>query len=368
MTQNKMLTLFCIRPRGFNIGNDAIFVAMQHFIYKAFGRQVNLLSLPATSRYESQAKAGLTKRVIHEINQYGDGVIIGGGNLFENGELDVDLNALGALETPMMVFSVSWGRIYNRRDELVRRTDAMSDTILREVNKRANYSLSRDGATMDQVHKVGATNAVLGGCPTMYLNLQADRIPVATLNETGEKPVLISVRTPNLMNVSLSRQASVQDDVRRMVAALRQRGVKDIRLLCHDHRDLAFAASFGDLPYHYTDDVYAYLGLLRGCALNITYRLHSALPCLSFGIPTIKISYDERALSLFETLGLGAWNINMVTCGDVVSEVMRRYDDMSAFDAVRKQAEPTWNNLYDVQDKAFSDFARDVRAYAEGRP
>jgi hypothetical protein len=57
-----MINLFCVRPKGFNVGNDVIFMGMQHFIYKAFGEVVNLISLPATSRYESQAKAGLPIR------------------------------------------------------------------------------------------------------------------------------------------------------------------------------------------------------------------------------------------------------------------------------------------------------------------
>src|SRR5665647_1466823 len=117
-----MITLFCVRPKGFNVGNDAIYLGMQHFLYEAFGEVVNLVSLPATKRYDSVAHAGLTARSIHEINQYGDGVIVGGGNLYENGELDVDLDALEALRVPLMLFSLSRGRIYGRRDELVDRT------------------------------------------------------------------------------------------------------------------------------------------------------------------------------------------------------------------------------------------------------
>ena len=31
-----MINLFCIRPKGFNVGNDAIFQGTRHFLYKAF--------------------------------------------------------------------------------------------------------------------------------------------------------------------------------------------------------------------------------------------------------------------------------------------------------------------------------------------
>ena len=86
-----MVNIFCIRPKGFNIGNDVIYQGTLAFLQASFGSQVNVISLPATSRYESQAKAGLTPRTVHEINQYGHGVIVGGGNLYENGELQVHL-------------------------------------------------------------------------------------------------------------------------------------------------------------------------------------------------------------------------------------------------------------------------------------
>ena len=129
-----MINLFCIRPKGFNVGNDAIFIGLQNFVYKTFGEVVNLIVLPATSKYESQAKAGLTGKTIYEINQFGHGVIIGGGNLYENGELEVGLDALDTLEVPLMLFSLSRGRIYNHRYQLVNRTDAMPLRVIRGLH------------------------------------------------------------------------------------------------------------------------------------------------------------------------------------------------------------------------------------------
>ena len=172
-----MINLFCIRPKGFNVGNDAIYLGMQHFIYSAFGEVVNLITLPATSRYESQAKAGLTSRTIYEINQYGHGVIIGGGNLFENGELDVQLDALGALEVPLMIFSVSRGRIYNRQLDLVRRTDTMPDRILKALDDRSDFVLLRDEATAAHMASIGCRNTTVGACPTIYLDRMMHRLP-----------------------------------------------------------------------------------------------------------------------------------------------------------------------------------------------
>lgn len=350
-----MRTLFCIRPRGFNVGNDAIYAGMQHFLYEAFGEVVNLISIPATTRYDSVAYAGLTARSIHEINQYGHGVIVGGGNLYENGELDVNLDALGALQVPLMLFSLSRGRVYDRRGELIDRTDAMPVRVVSALNEKASISLARDDATGDYLRSIGFADAVVGGCPTCYLDLIADRLP--KLKEPDRADVLLSIRNPALMNVSTKRQAQVHGDVERIIGFLREQGHSDIRLLCHDHRDVAFAASFDGIDYVYTGDVYSYLAMLRSCKLNVTYRLHAAIPCLSFGVPTIKISYDERALSLMDTIGFGEWNIDMVQEPDVVAAVADRYARLGELDGIRTAARPIWDDKYAVMSDAFREFA-----------
>lgn len=355
-----MINLFCIRPQGFNVGNDVIFLGLQHFLRMAFGEVVNLISLPATSRYESQAKAGLTGKTIYEINQYGHGVIVGGGNLYENGELDVNLDALPSLEVPLLLFSLSRGRIYNRRHQLVSRTDAMPERVIQALHRKACRSLARDQATFTFLQRIGC-DPILGGCPTIFVDRLADRLPA--LAECDRNTALISVRNPALMSIPLETQARVYQDVLAIIALLRREGYADVRLLCHDHRDIAFAASFPDIDYVYTGDVDTYLALLRACAINVTYRLHSMLPCLSFGTPTIKISYDERALSLVDTLGLGDWNIDMMQTRDVAGKVRDRYRHLKDLRTLRSSVRPVWEQLHTSMLDGFRHFAQEVRAY-----
>ena len=85
-----MINLFSIRPKGFNIGNDVIYLGVNHFIRQAFKENYNVISLPATGKYESQRKSGLSSQTVYEINQFGHGVVVGGGNLYENGELEIN--------------------------------------------------------------------------------------------------------------------------------------------------------------------------------------------------------------------------------------------------------------------------------------
>jgi polysaccharide pyruvyl transferase WcaK-like protein len=354
-----MINLFCIRPKGFNVGNDAIYLGLQHFLYGAFGEVVNLISLPATAKYESHATAGLTAKTIYEINQYGHGVIVGGGNLYENGELTVDLEALDSLEVPLMLFSLSRGRVYNRQCQLVDRTDALPDRVLRALDRQASVALFRDTATGEYLQQLGCQHHAVGGCPTIFLERMAHRLP--EIPATGSRTALVSVRHPSLMSIPLRRQSHVYGDVLAIVEQLVAGGYDDVRLLCHDHRDLSFAASFPDLEYVYTGDVFTYLAMLRQCSLSVGYRLHAFLPCQAFGVPAINISYDERAASLVETVGLGEWNINMIRQPDVAAQVADRLARLDDLSAIRSHIQPRWNALYQSLAGGFAEFARCVR-------
>jgi len=358
-----MFTIFNVRPKALNVGNDIIGQATRLFIQRAFRQVPNIITIPATNRYESHATGGLTARMIYEINQYGHGVIVGGGNLYENGELDVNLDALEALAPPVMLFSLSMGRVYARGNRLVRRTDAMPDRTCRALNAKAAVSLARDEATLAHLHGIGAKNAQLGGCPTLYLDALGDRLPA--LDADDRDLTLISVRNPALMNVPLQVQSRVRGDLLAMTDFLRARGHERIRLLCHDYRDIPFAASFPGLAYQYVEDSLTLLALFRHCRLNVTYRLHSALPCLAFGRPFIPISYDERALSAIATVGLGAWNIDMVLTKDVPGAVAERYGRLGDLDKLRREAQGRWSELRSTLEAGFDTFARAVGAYAE---
>jgi len=356
------MNVFCIRPKGFNVGNDAIFLGLQAALTEGFGCFVNLITLPATSRYESQARGGLTSKTIHEINQYGDGVVVGGGNLYENGELDLNVNALRCLEPPMMLFSLSRGRIYNRLDELVERTDVMSDASIIALNKAATFSLARDEATLAYLKSLQLEKPLLGGCPTIYLDRIRDRLP--DIADADRGCTLVSIRHPSLMNISLQRQIRVPEEINQILRLLRQQGHDDVRLLCHDHRDIPFAASFGGVPYVYIADPFAYLALLKGCRLNVTYRVHSALPCMALGTPFIKLSYDERAVSLMKTVGFGDWNIDLVRSRSVLDDVADRLAHLDQIATIKATAKPLWSALRQTQDTAMGQFAKRVREYA----
>jgi hypothetical protein len=353
-----VLNIFIIRPKGFNIGNDIIYLGLNHFVRSAFGEAINLISLPATSRYEIHKKAGITGQTVYEVNQYGSGLIVGGGNLYENGELEIAAPALKALEVPLMLFSLSRGKIFNQNLRLVDRTDVMSDERIIMLHERANISLSRDKATKEYIDGLGCSS-ILGGCPTLFINEAPHH--VVPLPEGGGTDALISVRTPTLMSIPISYQFKVREDVMRIIDYLRSHGYKNVKILCHDHRDIPFAASFAGIEYLYTEDAYTYLTFLKNTRLSIAYRLHAFLPCLSFDVPTIKISYDQRAFSMVETIGLEEWNVSLFE-ENLVNEVIARINALDELNVLKRKLESTvWKSLHDAITENLRIFASMVK-------
>jgi polysaccharide pyruvyl transferase WcaK-like protein len=258
-----------------------------------------------------------------------------------------------------MLISLSRGRIYNRSGDLVDRTDVMPDARIAALHDKADVSLVRDRATLEHVRSLGCLGARLGGCPTITLGEVAGRLPAAPAPDAGG--VLLSVRNPQLMNIPLSVQSRVHEQVRDLIRLLSAHG--RVRLLCHDHRDLPFAASFRGTEYLYTDDVAQYLSLVRAADLVVTYRLHSLIPAAAFGTPAVSISYDERAMSCIETIGLGDWDIELMQ-GDVVAQVQDRLARLDEFDRLCAEAEPVWAALRSEMAAGLSLFKDAVNAYA----
>jgi len=344
-----MITLFCVRPRGLNIGNDTIFLGLRHLLRGAFDDIVNIVQIPA--------EEGMEARTIHEMNLYGHGVVVGGGNLYENGQLSIDTNALRALRPPLMLFSLSHGRIYDKLHELVRRTDAMPDSRVLALHEQAALSLARDDATLAYLRALGLDRPLLGGCPSLLVD-QIDNAPVASAG------CLLAIRNPALMSIPLRHQTRLHTILVDLIAALEAGGAGPVRILCHDTRDVAFASSLADVEYILADDAYAQLALLRAAPLVVTFRLHAFLPCISFGTPAINISYDERSLSLVRTIGMESWDIDLIHSSDVVAEVRNRCARLGDYAALREATKPRRDELEATMRAQTAEFARLVTEYA----
>lgn len=360
-----MFVIANIRPIGHNVGNTAINFALRNMLYDTFGRLVTIIEFPATSVHESSAKAGLTKKTIHEINRYADGVIVGGGNLYENDEIVVDPVALNNLLPPLMLFSNSRGRIYGRDSQLHDRTDVIADTKLKGLLAASNISLSRDSATVDYTRNLGCDDQ-LGYCPTINTKSYVERIPALPKNEYVG--ALISIRTPSLMNIPVRYQSKVGNDLEKFIDTLFESGHKRVRILCNDSRDLDFAQQFKgsrNVDTLYTNDVYEYLAVLRDASIVVSYRLHATLPSISMGTPVVNVTYDERAHCLSNDLGISSAGANLVTDADFCSQICEKISTGGYTKTRHDENSQLWDEISKFQYEKLAEFKELVAQYVQ---
>ena len=114
----------------------------------------------------------------------------------------------------------------------------------------------------------------------------------------------------------------------------------------------------------YTDDVYQYFSLLKQARMVVSYRLHASLPALSFGRPTLNITYDERATCLFEDLNLGEYSINMIDNSDNFrTDLIAKLSKLSDLDMVSVSSTKAWSNACALHADIFNNFNELVRNY-----
>jgi len=323
------LNIFFVRPTTRNIGNDVIGYAAAELLYEVFGVETNIVSIPAL---KGPQFGGLVPRQIYDMNRLADGVVVGGGNLLENGQLSYDAQAVEALRPPMMLMALSHGRITGRSGGLEDRTDALHPSVIRHLVRRSAVAMVRDNASQAILRDLGS-EVVVGGCPTLFL-------PPNSENWEPKGDVLISVRHPSRMSVPPSLQWRIADDIRSLITALRAEYSRDVLLVCHDYVDLEFAAGFPDAAPAYFDDVGRYMSALRNCVLHVSYRLHGFLPCLAFGTHSIHMSYDERGRSMLSTVGMESWDIDLLRERDCITAVMDRARAVDRYSSARRAALP----------------------------
>lgn len=321
------MNIFLVRPTTRNIGNDIIAYAIEELFYEAFGRQTNIITVPAL---KSSQFGGLTSGQAYAMNRLAHGVVVGGGNLFENGQLTYDPGAVEALRPPLLLMALSHGRVAGRNGEFEDRTDAFNGGAIRHLVERSAVAMVRDTATQALLQRLGLTVEV-GGCPTLFLPANPD-------DHKLQGNVIISLRHPLRMSVPPPLQWRIPEDLRRLIAALRAEYSRPVLLACHDYIDLEFAAGFPDATPVYFGDVGRYIAALRNCILHVSYRLHGFLPCLAFGTPSIHLSYDERGQSMLRTVGMEEWDVNLLREKDCLSAVMDRSRGIDQYWRVRCSA------------------------------
>lgn len=155
-----MTTIFCVRPATPNIGNSVINRATMQAMFEAFGSDLSIVNVPAIAE---GGRGGLTAAQVYDINRLADGVILGGGNLFENGQITVEAQALEALRAPLMLMGLSHGRIYDEAGGWIARSDSMPADMICRLVRKAEVAMVRDRSC-----QMSRTSWTMGKCSSRF--------------------------------------------------------------------------------------------------------------------------------------------------------------------------------------------------------
>ena len=84
------------------------------------------------------------------------------------------------------------------------------------------------------------------------------------------------------------------------------------------------------------------------------------MPAISYRKDAIKISYDERAISLIDTFSMDSWNINMLK-DNVMDSVVDRINNMDRLQNLIIENEEKWNQIDSSIENLFNEFAVQVK-------
>jgi hypothetical protein len=354
----KSLNIAIIRPFGGNVGNHVINRSLKYLVKECTSSDnINFIDIPASRKLDSGIFSGIDKNTVLYLNELADGVIVGGGNLYENGELDVDEVALNSLTAPLMLFSNSIGRIIGRSGNYIARTDHIKKSSLMQLTNKAELSLSRDSQTQYLLKSNFGCESEVGYCPTIHVKnaYELTDLPLK------ENLVYISIRNPDRISGSEHHKYIVGQSLENIINYQVQKKEPPV-ILCNDLRDLRYAEylkqRFG-VNYEFTNDDQEFIQKLNNAKFVFSFRLHTTIPCTSIGTPVLSVSYDERANSLLNDIGLQDINIDLTINTDVnLDEKVNKIVNMGSKDLTKK-----WPEISSFQMNRMAQFIGSCNRY-----
>ena len=347
MTPNAPISnVFCVRPRTGDVGDEAVFLVVRHYLREAFGPWVNVVSVDA--RRDGHGPSGITSRTAYELGLFGHGVVLcGGAPLDRQPWLELDCEALEDLPAPLWV--VGW-------------PDGMEPWVIEGLARKAVAVSCLDARSLRRFEGHDAALSELGGCATLF----ADRAMLkGAVGQAQAGQVLLVVRDPMRTPLHGTRRTKLAADQREVARLLRARH-PSVRMLAVSDAGRHLAASIGDLDYLYTEDAHTWHDLLRQSALVVSFRAETALACAGLGVPFVHVACGDDGLGAMAAAGLDDWSIDLQSCSDIPGAVSARLDQLGSLETKRLTAMGRWGALDRALAGAAGRFAEAVVARRRG--
>ncbi|MCB9537187.1 MAG: hypothetical protein H6704_13120 [Myxococcales bacterium] len=339
-------TVFCVRPMRGQADDDAAFLVLKHALREVFGPLLSITSLPAAGG--ALNRAGLNSRTVYEFGLFGHGVVVLGGAPLDHREwLQLEVDALAALDVPLLACGLPRG---------------FTPGELTALSARGGTLLARDHDALAEMQAAGVP-ATLGGPPALFLD-RATRPPPPGHAPTSAD-VLVVVRAPADTPLPGDRRRRLPGELRDLVRGLTA-SHGEVRLLCQSEADRHLAAAVSDVDYVACEEVYDWADQLGAASLVVTFRPEAALVCAGRDTPFVHLAAGPHDHAALEAIGLSGWPIDVESTPDLVSAVAERLGRLQTLSDRRLTAMPGWAALDRALMQAVRDFADRVGAARVG--
>ena len=103
---------------------------------------------------------------------------------------------------------------------------------------------------------------------------------------------------------------------------------------------------------------------VKNASILVSYRLHATLPAVSFNTPVVNITYDERAESICQDLGILSESIKMVGNGSNTRDLIRSKIMSGGYQSsADKKRQAIWKDISATQKSLFDNFKSQIEDY-----
>lgn len=283
-----------------NTGDELVVRALRQSLTQRLG-PCEFTSFHGTARGSTQGTpVGLCARNIELNNREADLVLVGGSNMLEprkirqasdcNIPLQIELEALKALKTPVILAGMGTGSDFGRR---IFRYSPYASAALHTLFAKALAHSVRDITTARELQRIGIQTQCTG-CPVTFYTDQ----PVRPQNDSA--PLFVSFPPARIRKRWFG--SAFLSLAGKYLHWLKDQGVPFVTTL-HEPADLELARELTPpgIEVFHTEDVDELLARFKTARGVIGFRLHAGLLAMGLGKPIIPVGVDWRGLAFIET-------------------------------------------------------------------
>jgi hypothetical protein len=282
-------------------------------------------------------------------NEYADAVVVGGSDMYNNWSLRIESKEIKTLQPPLYLIGMGISSKLQQHRPNIQKVSYYADILA--THEHARLCAVRDYLTAKFLADVGYHEAVVTGCPALYLHDEKFHphdsgvvaltfpFPVAGEGDPGLYQWLISL-------------------IKQMRDTAKSLGMNPV-VVCHDDRDVFVAQrEFPEDQVFFSNYVDEVIEFYRGVTMVVGSRLHASILAAGLGKPFININLDARGEGFTQMFGLSDWNI-CSNDGDLSSKLRTRMNYIASGKLDR------FHEFYEVKSKYAQIFDAFMRSVAE---